>query len=235
MNKILLLLKNNDKHKEYNKRLMEYLNERHEYLNDNGFFIDIDIVNDLNLDDYVKKGVQSIPALIVDDTDIDHGVNGIICKLSKLEIENNNDDIHEPFVSNQSSMQPTASKPISTKSNYTKSEATVPVDENAFYEISMKEMLDIEGQEEYEGTSTVSIKNQSVETPMDDKYIASKRETFDAMMNERKKLNKTANKHIPRGRKDKLDQKNLNDVFKKEDYDKGESLFMKQIIENMNS
>ncbi len=232
MNKVLLLVKNNEKHTDFNKRLLEYINERHEYVNDNGYYIDIDIVNDLNLDDYVKKGVESIPALIIDESDISHGVNNIICKLSKLEIDTDEEPFKNPKI-NTNTNETMQAKPVSAKSNFTKSDNNI-LDESDFYERSMKEMLDIEGQEEYDGASTVSIKNQSVETPMDDKYIASKREAFDTILKERNKLNKSAAKHIQKGRKG-ASEKNLNDVFKKEDYDKGEELFMKQIIENMNS
>ena len=83
--RITILLKESSVEDDYNKRIVEYLNDRHRKLNDIGFVIAVEMIDDSNINKFIKLGITSTPALMVED-DIQYGVNSILATLAKLEI-----------------------------------------------------------------------------------------------------------------------------------------------------
>jgi hypothetical protein len=199
---ILILLKNDISHKEYNKTILNYLNDRFTYINDSGFYIKIDTINQQNIDDYTKIGVSSIPCIVQvkeDNTpEIENGVNNILSKLSKLEIK-----------------QTTPKKKK----------------QESFYEMSMKEMLS-EDQEDEPNSSSVIFKNQNIENPMSDKDIEDKRAIYDEIISQRQKNNKLQGKAY--NKKNNIpNKKSLKQEIEKNNYDVGEKMFLSQVASNM--
>ncbi len=218
MEPVLILIKNEEKHKEFNSRLLEYVNDRHSYINNNGFRIKFDIIDSDNMDDYVSKGVESIPAMLI-HTDVVHGVNTILSDLAKLEMIK---------------ADPPARR--GSSEGFETEKATQPKTGPAsFHDMAMREMLSGDQEDESGcGPSTVSIKNQNVETPMDDKTIEDKRAVYDSMMADRKSRSQRANKSLPKSSTRIAPQKDLFKTIQNENYDKGEEMFMKSVIANMN-
>lgn len=215
MKDILLLLKDIESHDNYNNRILEYLNDRHEYINKNLYRINIDLISSNNLDHYIKKGVESIPALFIDENDISHGVSSILSKLAKLEMNNT--------VTKQIIKVSKNDEEAEAYKNYT--------------DLAFKEMLDIEGQEDNENISqsTVKIKHQSVEPAMNKDTIDDQcREKFGHILKQRNMQTKNAGKHIPKGMKiskEDLTEKNLEENLKS--YDTGENYLMNTILNDM--
>ncbi len=213
MKNIYIILKDAYNHNDYNKRIIEYLNDRYEYINDAEYKVNIDIINDSNIDDYVKKGIESVPALIIDDY-IEHGVNSIISKLSKLE-----DD--KPI-----NNKPKESEILNTDSIVVENKN---IDDDTFYKKAMEQMLNLDDDDD-DISTPIKIRNQDIESPMDDKYIENQKQKFQDIMSERNRKNTNLTP------KPKSTKKNdLYNTIAKESYDKGEEGYMRQIIEDMNS
>lgn len=83
--RITILLKESSAEADYNKRIVEYLNDRHRELNDVGFVIAVEMIDDSNINKFIKLGITSTPALMIDD-DTQYGVSSILATLAKLEI-----------------------------------------------------------------------------------------------------------------------------------------------------
>jgi len=78
MNEITVLLRDDSDHIDFNKQLMSFLNEKYTYMNKNGFIIRPIIVDDINIDNYAKAGIKSLPALLTNKDHQENGVNNII-------------------------------------------------------------------------------------------------------------------------------------------------------------
>jgi hypothetical protein len=211
MEEVLILIKNELSHKEYNSRLIEYVNDRHSYINNNGFRLKFDIVDDNNIDSYVAKGVESVPAMVI-HTDVVHGVNTILSDLAKLEMIK-----ADVSVASKVSKEEFSSKPSMKRKT-----------EN-FQDMAWKEMLS--GEQEDENGSSMTVRNQSVEAPLDDKTIESRTAVYDAMMNERKSRMDKANKHRPKSAMSIATKpNNLMKLAADPSLDKGEAMLMRQMI-----
>jgi hypothetical protein len=217
MKDILLLLKDTESHNNYNNRILEYLDDRHEYINKNLYRINIDLITSNNLDHYVKKGVESIPALFLNENDISHGVSSILSKLAKLEFNN------QPQQPVQVIKQSKRQEEDEAYQNYTS--------------LALKEMLDINGQEGDDTItqSTVKIKNQSIEPAINGNEIDDQcREKFGHILKQRNLQTKNAGKPIAKGMKiskEDLTEKNLEENLKS--YDTGENYLMNTILNDM--
>ena len=89
--KVSIVLKDAINHNEYNRRIIEYLNDRHMAINDNMFTVAIDVADDTNINEFVLKGVESVPAMKINKEEpFIYGVNSILSALAKLEIVKNN-------------------------------------------------------------------------------------------------------------------------------------------------
>lgn len=167
-----VLLKDSDESYAHNCRIMDYLNDRYKKLNDAQYAIAIDIIDDDNINDYVKRGVESIPALIVDD-DIEYGVNNILATLAKLEVSKTSKRLKEDKLSSEEDHQ------------------------QQFRDRVLKEMMS-GTQDDNESASTVKVKGQDyAETPINDKDISEKMSQYDSYYSERKKHNNLMDAKLP--------------------------------------
>ena len=176
--KVSIILKDDDNHTDYNKRIIEYLNDRHMSINDNMFTIAIDLVDDSNMNDYVLEGLESVPAIkITEGEPFIYGVNSILATLAKLEIVDNTDNV-DPDINH---INTTASKKVS--------KATDSL--NAFYEMSLQEMQS-DDQENPDVPSTLRAYNQDfTETSLTEKEIEEKSQAYNQIYEERKRRNKS--------------------------------------------
>ena len=83
--RITILLKESSIEADFNKRIIEYLNDRHQELNNIGFVIAVEMIDESNINKFIKLGITSTPALMVED-ETQYGVNSILATLAKLEI-----------------------------------------------------------------------------------------------------------------------------------------------------
>jgi hypothetical protein len=176
MNEIIVLLKDNKKHNQYNKQLISFLNEYHESLNDNKYLINIKIVDDNNIDKYIKSGIESIPAINIDNEFI-YGVNQIIQKLSILLNNKNTNEVNNIDTINNTSI------------------------ETNYYKMALNEMNDYKNEDDDENESTkgnlyTGSKYQNKEIPMNENDIANALSKMDSIYSNRGKLpnKKTKNK-----------------------------------------
>lgn len=209
--KISIVMKDSDKHVEYNKRILDYLNDRHTILNDNMYTIAINVVDDNNIDDYVKQGVQSLPAMkVADDNEFVYGVNSILSSLAKLEIN-------------------TAPR----KSTFQeKNQIAEERSGNAYYNMVMEEMKNDE-QEDPDAPSTLKAYHQDLpEAPLNDKMIEEKSKAYNRIYEKRKNQNPLAK---PPSQKpiDKNASMDVDKFIQEGGFDKGEELFMRQIAQNL--
>lgn len=213
LQKVTILLKDSDESEVYNVQILEYLNDRYRQINDTGYAIAIDIVDDGNINRFIKKGITSIPALYIEDPeDAEYGVNAIIASLAKLEIKQSMNQ-HDSFV-NQSRDDP----------------------ERAFRDMAMKEMLS-GAQEDESSASSVRAKGQDLaDRPPNEKDIDAKMSQYESYYAERKKRN------APAGKKGKGNfapakvpsaKQNVEKLIADKGYDKGEAAFMREIARNL--
>lgn len=83
MKEILILFKNDPKHDKYNRQIFEFLNNQYQNLNNIGFKINPIIINNNNIDKYVRSGIGNLPSLIYEEEDIKSGSTAIINFLTK--------------------------------------------------------------------------------------------------------------------------------------------------------
>lgn len=209
--RITILLKDSKDHIEYNQRIIEYLNERHTQLNDVGYAIAIEVVDNNNINDFIKSGISSIPALVANDS-TEYGVNSIISKLARLEV---------------------VSLPAS------KATFENPEDSNdAFMSMIMEEMTSDEQETDGASSSTIKMKGQDYpEAAMDSKDIDQKMSAYESIYKERAKKNPMANKRGPTTAPSKVKlptaKENVEKLIAAKNYDKGEAQFMREIAQNL--
>lgn len=211
--KITIVLKDSNNHVEYNKRILEYLVDRHTILNDNMYTIAMDVVDDTNIDDFVKRGVQSIPAMqVVGTNDYVYGVNSILSSLAKLEM-------------------PQAVAPR-VSSFQERSQSQEEKSSSSYYNMVMEEMKNDE-QEDPDTPSTLKAYRQDLpEAPLTEKAIEEKSKAYNRIYEQRKNRNamqKPASKEPPK----KTAGVDVDKFIESGGYDKGEELFMRQIAQNL--
>lgn len=212
--KITIILRDSDKHNEYNRRVLDYLHDRHPILNDNMYTIAINVVDDNNINEFVRQGVQSIPAMkVADDEDFVYGVNSILSSLAKLEMT-----------------------PVSTNPNAVSfREQKILAEErsgNAYYDMVMEEMSK-EEQEDPDASSTIKTRHQDLpETPLNEKMIEEKAKAYNRIYDKRKNQGPIAK---PASQKpiNKSAGINVDKYIQEGKFDKGEEMFMRQIAQNL--
>ncbi len=209
--KVTIVLKDDLRHDEYNKRIIDYLNDRHTAINNNMFTIAIDVADDSNINDYVKDGMESIPAMRVSaDQPYIYGVNSIMAALSKLEIVQS---------------QPSKQKFASSRDE----------DTSSFYKMALEEMQK-DDQEDPDAPSTLKAYHQELpEAPLTERMIEEKAKAYERIYEQRRNRNKgTENMKQPRKTKDRPSQGlDVDQFIANGKFDKGEEMLMRQITENL--
>ena len=217
--KVAIVLKDASNHEDYNKRIIEYLTDRHTSINDNGYTIALEVVDDKNIDDYVRQGLESIPAIKVSESDdYVYGVNSILSTLAKLEIV-------ERYVK----------KPNATPNSKNHDSGEV----NAFYKMALEEMKANE-EDDPDSQSTVKAHQQDFsETPLTEKLIEEKAQAYNKIYEERNRRNKNnGQSRQPRKAskaKESYNNKgiNMDKIIESGGYDKAEEQLMRQIASNL--
>lgn len=230
--KISIVLKDSVKHEDYNKRIIEYLNDRHMEINDNMFTIAIDVADDSNINDYVLNGMESVPAMkINNEGSFTYGVNSILSTLAKLElIENRPTDNKGTSHGKTEKLNPAPSQHKSTSEE----------DVNPFYQMALEEMKS-DDQEDPDKPSTIKPYQQDFsESPLTDKMIEEKSQMYNKIYEERKQRNSSTSGPMrknqsrmsnPQTKTSK--QVDVDNFIRKGGYDKGEEMLMRQIAENL--
>lgn len=223
--KISIYLKDSASHNDYNQRIMEYLSDRHTALNDNMYTIAITPVDDMNINDCVLNGIESIPALQVAKTEeFVYGVNSIMAMLAKLEILQSDDSAH----GNAS----THNKKNSMKNELADTHENADGGGPSFYELSLLEMQSDE-QEDPDKASTIRTHGQDLpETRLSDRAIEEKVKAYSQIYDDRSRKASRQGRGAPPPQA-KTTKSNVDNVIKAEGYDKGEALLMRQIAESM--
>ena len=214
MKKISILLRDSDDSQEHNIRIMEYLNDRHKQLNNVGYAVSIDIVDDDNINIFIKRGVSSITALVLSkpqNDDTEYGVSSIIATLAKLEVPDN--DHHDAF-SDRRGDDP----------------------EQSFKDLVLKEALSGE-QEDENMSSSIRAKGQDIaDRPPNDKDIDAKLSKYESYYSERNnrgnKMHKKNKGPAPPAKVASAKQ-NVEKLISEKGYDKGEAAFMREIARNL--
>jgi len=211
LHRVGILLRDSEESDEHNIRIMEYLDERIHYLNDAGYAIAIDIVSDDNLNSFVRKGIVSIPALVLDD-DTEYGVNAIITTLAKLEV----------------------AQTLKSKNTFLARDDLDP--DEAYREKVLKEMMSGE-QDADDGTpSTVKIRGQdTMDMPPNDQELAAKMAKYDSVYAGRNKKNgpPAGRKSVAPVSKIPSAKQNVEKLIAKEGYDATEAAFMREIASRL--
>lgn len=219
--KVLLVLKDADNHSDYNKRIIEYLNDRHCAINDNKFTISIEVADDSNINDFVVEGVESLPAMRVHEGEsFIYGVNSILATLAKLEILNKSTFTNgDQADMRKEQLQTTPDKEC----------------ENPFYDMVMQEMK-CEDQEDPDAPSTVKAYHQDLpETPLNERSIEEKAKQYNKIYEQRRNrgAQRAPPKRQPTPASGSLSKMNVDAIIAKGGYDKGEELIMRQIAQNL--
>ena len=215
--KVVIVLKDATNHEDYNKRIIEYLTDRHIAINDNGYTIALEVVDDKNIDEYVRQGLESIPAIKVSESEeYVYGVNSILSTLAKLEI-----------------VQKYETKPTNKKNKQNESEEV-----NAFYKMALEEMKADE-QDDPDSQSTVKVYQQDFsETPLTEKLIEEKAQAYNKIYEERNRRNKNGGnvrqtRSAPQSKKQQSGSINMDKIIESGGYDKAEEQLMRQIASNL--
>lgn len=81
--KLRLFLKDQQSQIENNKTILEFLNSYHKNINDNGYTVRIDIIDQSNINQFALMGIQTIPALQIDSEFI-YGTSSVINALMEI-------------------------------------------------------------------------------------------------------------------------------------------------------
>lgn len=163
--KVEILLRNTDESLDHNKRILEYLDERYQHINNAGYAIAIEVVEDENINKFIKRNIVSIPALVSGDQ-IEYGVNSILATLARLEIKR----------------QIMLDTPMNDEYSIAQSH----------HDMILKEMCSGEPDDDQTETS-IRFKNQDIsDSAMSDKDIESKMAKIEAIYSSRKKNNPQA-------------------------------------------
>lgn len=222
--KVLIILKDAPNHTDYNKRILEYLNDRYTAINDNMFSIAIDVADDSNINEFALKGIESVPAMHINKNDsFIYGVNSILATLAKLEIIDN--DVEQQSQNNKQGFV------ASSNANQDDSQ-----ENNAFYDMVMEEMK-CDDQEDNSPSTLKAYNQESLESPLNEKSIEEKAKAYNKIYDQRRNRNggKAGPKQTPRRASNDITPSGINvdNFIAKGGYDKGEELFMRQIAQNL--
>ncbi len=209
--RITILLKESEDDADYNKRILEYLNDRHRELNNVGFAIAIEVVDDGNINTYIKNGITSTPALLIDNN-IEYGVSSILATLAKLEIS--------------------APKSINSFSNAPDEDEIANI-----HQAKMLEEMRSNAPDDENSQSTVRAKHQDFsEAPMSEREREARMSKYDSVYKDRMK-NNPANRHNKSGPVAPAAvpsaKKNVDKLIESKGYDKAEAAFMREIAKNL--
>jgi hypothetical protein len=214
--KVLVVLKDASSHNDYNKRLLEYLNDRHTAINDNKFTIAIEIADDSNINEFALQGVTSLPAMRISTQDpYIYGVNSIIAMLAKLEMIDNG-------------------KSVNVK----------PTDEssNAFLSMALEEMQNGEEDDDTAPSTIKAYREDFAETPLSEKMIEEKTKAYSKIYEDRRRKTETLGgrksaevKYTPGGNARRSGAKtvDVDSFIQKGGFDKGEEMLMREIAANL--
>ena len=192
-------------------RIMEYLNDRHQSINDMGYAITIDIVEDSNINKFIKQGITSIPALVLpNDEDPQYGVNAIIAALAKLEVAQ-----------------------TASRSDHFYNDHQLADPDESFRDTLMKEMMCGE-QEDENKTSSIRAKGQDLaDRPPDEKDIDAKMSKYESYYSGRGKAPVIKKNKPPAAAKIPSAKQNIEKLIAEKGYDKGEAAFMREIASKL--
>ncbi len=234
--KVTIFLKDAANHTEYNKRIIEYLNDRHMALNDNMFTIAIDVIDDTNINNYVLQGMESIPAMQVGKEDeYIYGVNSILALLAKLEIIDKEGNI-VPVASQKFQQSELKSNlPINTYIVTDPEEGNSEM--NAFYNMAIEEMHSNE-QEDADAPSTIRARREDfAEIPMDKKMIEGRLEAMSKIYEDRRRSRNRGgpvqSREPLRTTPQKSSRKVVDKFIENGGYDKMDTILMRRITENL--
>ncbi len=236
--KVTIFLKDSTNHVEYNKRIIEYLNDRHMALNDNMFTVALEVIDDTNINNYVLQGIESIPAMQIGKEDgYIYGVNSILAMLAKLEIIDNEGntipDVSQKF--QQPRQDPKSNMPMNTYITSDPDENSSEM--NAFYNMAIEEMTSNEP-EDADTPSTIRARREDfAETPMDKKMIEGRLEAMSKIYEDRRRKHNRGGQVQSREPLRATSQKSSRDIvdnfIEKGGYDKMDTILMKRITENL--
>lgn len=212
--KVLVVLKDASSHNDYNKRILEYLNDRHTAINDNNFTIAIEVADDSNINEFVLQGMTSLPAMRISTEDpYIYGVNSILATLAKLEIID-------------------TGKGASSKTDHVDSTS------NAFLSLVLEEMQNTEEDDATAPSTIKAYREDFAETPLSEKMIEDKTKAYSKIYEERRRktekmgARKSAEvKYTPGGGVRR--SVDVDSFIKKGGYDKGEEMLMREIAANL--
>lgn len=209
--KITIVLRDSSNHVENNRRIIEYLNDRYRILNDNRYTIAIEILDDSNIDDFIKIGVDEVPAIQLDKAgSFTSGVNNILAALAKLELA--------PAELQQK--RPAHSHSRETVVAHSQDE------ESPFHQLLKEELLHSKEDESLNAESMdKKLRSNTSEEQMSDKTIAEKMAAFERINNRRNKLNSQTQKNAPQSNVGPNKPETMADG----DFDADEQLYMRQI------
>jgi hypothetical protein len=217
--KVLIVLKDSPSQNDYNKRLLEYLTDRHTAINDNNFTIAIEVADDTNINEFVLQGMTSLPAMRISTEDpYIYGVNSILAMLAKLEMIDNG-------------------KSVNANANMSTDDSS-----NPFLSMVLEEM---QNAEEDDGTAPSTIKayrEDFAETPLSEKMIEEKTKAYSKIYEDRRRKTETHGgrksaevKYTPGGNARRSGAKSVDveSFIKKGGFDKGEEMLMREIAANL--
>jgi hypothetical protein len=219
--KINIILKDDPRHDMDNERIMDYLNDRHQILNDCQYVINLTILDQSNIDDFAKKDLETIPAMAVDGDDYVYGVNSIIAELAQLECK-------------QQIIQ--AKNKIALKDNTIDIRASKSIDEMIENEINNKDLQDEDETQGATGSGYHKSKGAS-ESVLTEAEIAAKTDRYadiykspsdTAAPPRRPSSGKPVNSRTT----SKLSNDDVDDMVANSGFDKMEQMLMSSLINN---
>jgi hypothetical protein len=212
--KVIVYLRDADDHEELNIRVMDYLNDRYRFLNDAGFVIAIEVIDDSNINKFMKQGISSVPAIRINE-ETDFGASNVMAALARLEM-------------------------VPKKTSKSAFEEKDPV--ISHHERMLQEMLSDEPEDD-KTPSSIKLKNQDIaDSPHNKNELQQKLAQYDSIYSSRlkksnmqgrrsnvsaKKVNNINNKAIPTAKE------NVEKLIRSEGFDKGEAAFMREIARNI--
>lgn len=208
--KVIVYLRDDDDHEDLNIRVMEYLNDRYKFINDAGFVIAIEVIDDSNINKFMKQGISSVPAIRVDE-DIDFGASNVMAALARLE------------------MKPKRAAMVAL-------EEKDPV--TSHHDRMLQEMLSTEPEDE-NAPSSIRLKHQDIaDSPHDENDLHQKIAQYSSIYNERLKRSnmqgKRSNVQVKKNSKAiPTAKENVEKLIRSQGYDKGEASLMREIARNL--
>lgn len=143
----LIVLKDAGNHDDYNKPIIEYLNDRHTAINKNKYSIAIEIADEANINDFVLKGMKSLPFMWVSPSD--PFIYGVISIIAILETASGTDS-------------------FSTKPKKQKEPSN---DINAYYNMVLEKMKNKEDDDNKAPSTIKTYRADFPEAPLTEKMI----------------------------------------------------------------